>query len=61
MNMIGVDPYLQNIVKGTVLIAAVFSKALRTSSTQSSHVAVASAGIVAVGVRKAAAYVPKQL
>jgi ribose transport system permease protein len=24
MNMIGVDPYLQNIVKGTVLIAAVF-------------------------------------
>jgi ribose/xylose/arabinose/galactoside ABC-type transport system permease subunit len=24
MNMIGVDPYLQNIAKGTVLIAAVF-------------------------------------
>jgi ribose transport system permease protein len=24
MNMIGVDPYLQNIVKGVVLVAAVF-------------------------------------
>jgi ribose transport system permease protein len=24
MNMIGVDPYLQNIVKGVVLISAVF-------------------------------------
>jgi ribose transport system permease protein len=24
MNMAGVDPYLQNIVKGTVLVCAVF-------------------------------------